>query len=114
MDFSLHVSDSFFEEDPNCKKYLEALQAMVARMDFSHHKYGLMGKKYPDSSHAIDSGRQRLWMYDGVGEAVDGKTGNTGNTENCLDAANFCVIEHILPSHQKATFKAQTSSQSPG
>ena len=87
---------------------------MVSRMDVSHHKYGLMGKKYPVEAHAIDSARVRQWMYDGVGEPVEGKEGNTGNIENLLDAANFNVIEAILPSHKKAFFKAQTSSESPG
>lgn len=114
MDFVIHVSDDFFIQDKDCPRFLNALQAMVARMDFSHHKYGVMGKKYPEHSHAIDGARQRSWMYDGIGDPVEGKHGNTGNTENCLDAANFYVIESILPSHPKANFKQQESHESPG
>lgn len=83
-------------------------------MDVSHYKYGVLGKKYPDRAHAIDSARQRMWMYDGVGEPVEGKKGNTGNTENCIDAANQLFIERILPSHPKAKFKAQETKDSPG
>jgi hypothetical protein len=80
--FAIEVSNKFYEEYPNCKPFLEALQKMVSRMGVSHHKYGLMGKKYPEEAHAIDSARVRQWMYDGVGEPVEGKKSNTGNTEN--------------------------------
>jgi hypothetical protein len=114
MEFTIHVSDQFYKGDPHCKDYLEALQELVQRMDFSFPKYGVMGKKYPHDAHAIDSGRQRLWMYDGIGDPVDGKRGNTGNTENCLDAANQLIIERIFPSHPKAHFKAQERTESPG
>lgn len=114
IEFVIKVTDAFYNEDSNCLIYLKALQEMASRMDVSHHKYGLMGLKYPEQAHAIDSARSRMWMYDGVGEPVERKPGNTGNTENCIDAANFLVIERILPSHSKAKFKAQTASASPG
>jgi hypothetical protein len=114
MEYIINITDSFFNEDPNAKRFLKALQMMVSRMDVSHHKYGLMGKKYPEKAHAIDSARQRMWMYDGKGDPVENKEGNTGNTENCLDAANFLVIEYLLPSHKKAKFKAQETKDSPG
>lgn len=103
MKFEITVPDQFAEEDGKLKDFLESLQLMVNRMAFSHFKYGNMEDKYPDSAHAVDSVYKRLSMY-----------GKSGNTEDVLDAANFCVIEHILPSHEKAHFRSQESKESPG
>lgn len=114
MEYTIFISEEFMKNDPDCIRYLGAIQAMVSRMDFSFHKYGLMARKYPGEAHAIESARQRSWMYDGVGEPVPGKLGNTGNVENCFDSANFYVIEGIFPSHPKAHFRAQESRESPG
>lgn len=38
----------------------------------------------------------------------------TGNTEYLMDAANFCMMEFMFPTHQQAHFKAEDSAASPG
>src|SRR5690348_10967484 len=103
MKYELEIEDKFLEEDPDAALFLRGIQQMLNRMAFSHFKYGPMRDKYPESASAIDSAERRHKMYE-----------ESGNTENCLDAANFYVIEYVRPSHRKAHFKAQTSEQSPG
>jgi hypothetical protein len=103
MKIELEVSDKILEEDPGLGDYLNSLQLMLNRMIVSHYKYGAMDNHYPDSAQAIDSAMKRLDMYK-----------KTGNTENCLDAANFLVIEHLFPSHEKSHFRAQSAAESPG
>jgi hypothetical protein len=103
MKFEITIPDQVTEEEPEMLKFLDALQLLVNRMAVSHFKYGNMSDKYPDSAHAIDSVYKRLSMY-----------GKSGNTEDCLDAANFCIIEYVLPSHEKAHFRAQSAKESPG
>jgi hypothetical protein len=89
--------------DSDMMKFLDGIKLMINRMVFSHYKYGNMGDKYPHSAKSIDSADKRIAMYK-----------ESGNTENLLDAANFCVIEHVLPSHEMHHFKAQGSHESPG
>lgn len=103
MKFEINIPDQVVSEDPTMLDYLQALQAMTDRMSVSHFKYGPVRDKYPDSASAIDSLNKRLVMYR-----------ESGNTENCLDAANFAVIERVRPSHPKAHFRAQDSHESPG
>ena len=84
-------------------EFLKNFQLMANRMAVSHHKYGILEAKYPDSAHAIDSAMQRIELYK-----------KTGNTEHVIDAANFLMIEHLFPSHKKAHFRATSSQESPG
>jgi hypothetical protein len=102
-EFTIEIPKQVLEDEPEMAEYLKALQLMVNRMVFSHFKYGAMSNKYPDSASAFAGAQKRLAMYE-----------NSGNTEDCLDAANFAVIEHLFPSHPKAHFRAQTSAESPG
>lgn len=39
---------------------------------------------------------------------------DTGNTEWLIDAANYCMIEFMHPSHDNAHFRATDSSESDG
>lgn len=113
MEITIKIPDQVYKEDPTYKKYFEGLQMMVNRMAVSHFKYG----RIDHNAGKIDemkSGRQRLWMYDGKGPRAGNKEGNTGNTENLLDAANFFLIEFTHPQHRKAEFRAQSASESPG
>lgn len=103
MEFKIKILDQAVKEDPDLLKFAAALQAMLDRMSMSHFRYGNMRDHYPHSAKPIDSARERMGMYD-----------RTGNTENCLDAANFLIIEHLLPSHPQAHFKAQRAEESPG
>jgi hypothetical protein len=91
------------DEEPEVKQYLEALQLMANRIAMSHFKYGNMSDQFPDSADAGKGAKKREEMYD-----------QTGNTENCLDAANYWVIEYLFPSHPKSHFRAQSSKESPG
>lgn len=42
------------------------------------------------------------------------KYAETGNTEFLVDAANFAMIEFMLPSHPNAFFEGTDDDQSPG
>lgn len=115
MEITIKIPDQVFAEDPTYAEYFVKIQEMVNRMAVSHFKYGRVDDNAKLASvDEVLSGRKRLWMYDGIGPSADGKKGNTGNTENLLDAANFFIIESIFPKHVKAHFAAQTSAQSPG
>lgn len=103
MEFTIYLNDQAVQEDPDLKKYAEALKLLANRMSVSHFKYGNMRDKYPTSAQAIDSMGPRLDAYM-----------ETGNTENLLDAANFAIIEHLFPSHGQAHFRSQESHESPG
>ena len=101
--FELTIPDQAIDEEPELKDYLAALQLMVNRMAMSHFKYGNMSDNFPDSANAAAGVAARMAMYC-----------ESGNTENCLDAANYAVIEYLFPSHKKAHFRAQAAHESPG
>lgn len=79
------------------------IQKMKDRMIVSFHKYGPIALGYPSKVDAIGSLRDRLRMY-----------ASTGNTEYLVDAANFAMIEFMLPRHPKAHFVGTDDSGSPG
>ena len=79
------------------------LEGMRNRMVVSRHKYGPIREAYPHRVNALESLELRLRKYR-----------QTGNTEFLIDAANFCMIEFMLPSREGAFFKATDSDQSPG
>ena len=79
------------------------LQGMLDRMAVSEHKYGLVSDAYPHKFSALDSLNQRLDRYI-----------ETGNTEFLIDAANFAMIEFMLPSAKGAHFEPTDSDGSPG
>jgi hypothetical protein len=79
------------------------VEKMKARMAMSFHKYGPIRDAYPHKVSALESLRKRLERYE-----------ETGNTEWLVDAANFAMIEFMLPSHRSAHFRPTDSSESPG
>ncbi len=83
-----------------CPKFVEG---MKQRMDLSYFKYGAVADAYPHKVNALESLRIRLDKY------MD-----TGNTEFLMDAANFAMIEFMLPSHPDAHYKPTDSDESPG
>lgn len=97
-EFILKVNEQAINEEPELEKYLQTLQLIVNRMMMSHFKYGRMMDKYPLSAKAVESAKQRTNYYK-----------DTGNTEGCLDAANFLLIEFLYPSHRKAKFQPKDS-----
>ena len=103
MKFEINIPDDTVLNEPELKDYLNALQQMTNRMAVSHYKYGNMSDKFPDSANAADGVAKRMAMY-----------AESGNTENCLDAANYAIIERLFPGHKKAHFRAQASHESPG
>lgn len=76
---------------------------MLDRMGISQIKYGNIRDAYPDKVNALDSMMLRVKRYQ-----------QTGNKEFLMDAANFLMIEFILPSIKDAYFKATDSRESPG
>jgi len=101
--FEITIPDQVVAEEPEILDYLAALQRMADRMATSHFKYGNMSDKFPDSANAAVGVTERMQMY-----------ADSGNTENCLDAANYAVIEFLFPAHEKVHFRAQSSHESPG
>jgi len=79
------------------------VQGMRDRMVVSYYKYGPIVKGFPAKVSAITSLTDRLREY-----------AKTGNTEFLIDAANFAMIEFILPAHPNAFFAGTDSDQSPG
>ena len=88
---------------PNTEFSSEFVQLMRNRMDMSYCKYGPVSDAFPSKVNALESLLQRLDKYI-----------ETGNTEWLVDAANFAMIEFMLPSHPKAHFRATDSYESPG
>lgn len=81
----------------------EFVHYMKNRMEMSYAKYGPIKAAYPHKINALDSAEKRIRLYQ-----------ETGNTEWLVDAANFLMIEFMLPSHVKAHFRATASHESPG
>jgi hypothetical protein len=79
------------------------IQGMLDRMCVSRFKYGPVKEAYPHKVSAISSLETRIALYK-----------QTGNTEYLMDAANFAMIEFMLPGHPKAHFKPTDSNESPG
>jgi hypothetical protein len=79
------------------------IQAMQDRMVVSYHKYGPVSQGFPHKVNALESAQQRLKEYH-----------KTGNTEFLVDAANFLMIEFMLPLHPDAHFTPTDSNSSPG
>lgn len=79
------------------------IQHMKDRMLVSFYKYGPVAEGYPHKVDAMGSLSERLRMY-----------AETGNTEYLVDAANFAMIEFMLPRHEGAFFKGTDDDGSPG
>lgn len=79
------------------------VRLMRNRMAVSFFKYGLLTDGFPHKVDAVSSMQARLDRY-----------AATGNTEWLVDAANFCMIEFMLPRHPRAHFEGTDDSASPG
>lgn len=79
------------------------IDGMVKRILTSHHKYGPANQVYPHQKRAIDNVHKRLLFYK-----------ETGNTEWLIDAANFCMLEYMFPSHPDSHYRPTDSDESPG
>jgi hypothetical protein len=132
---TMELPDTTYAAEPAMWDTLfDAMQKAVNRMAVGYAKYHL-DKNVPlmdDDADTVAFIRQRLAMYVGPTDTacdcdrVDGRHAptcflvvyrrklDTGNIENLLDVANGCFVEFIRPSHTKAHFKSQTSSDSPG
>ena len=81
----------------------EFVQKMKNAMEVSYYKYGTVSEAYPHKVDAVSSLMLRVAKYQ-----------ETGNSEYLVDAANFAMIEFMLPSHKEAHYKAEDSDKSPG
>ena len=90
------------EAAPDTEYNKDFIQAMLNRMAMAFFSYGAVRDKYPNSADALASLEKRLAKYR-----------ETGNTEWLIDAANFCMIEFMYPSHPKAHFRATERDESP-
>lgn len=79
------------------------VEGMRQRMIVSFYKYGPVADAYPHKVSAIASLTDRLRKY-----------AETKNTEFLIDAANFAMIEFMLPSVEGAFFAGTDDDQSPG
>lgn len=98
------------DQVPDTEVSIPFLQGMVNRMAMSYFKYGAI----PDAKGKFDfieSLYKRLQLY------IDGdldKEIKAGNTEWLIDAANFAMIEFMIPGHPGAYFEGTDSDKSPG
>lgn len=76
-------------------------QMMADRMAVSFCKYGAVKQNAPHPK-LLDNVIVRMEKYK-----------ETGNTEFLVDAANFCMIEFMFPSHKEAHFRATDSDEAP-
>lgn len=79
------------------------VEYMKNRMEVSFHKYGAIADAFPTKIDALKSAADRIEQYR-----------VTHNTEFLVDAANFLMIEFMLPGYHDAFFKGTDSSESPG
>lgn len=89
--------------DPDSQYSVPFIQGMVNRMLTSYHKYG----------HIKDAVEAGLDMRKQIDIRL-GKYDETGNTEWLIDAANYCMIEFMHPSHPDAHYRSTDSKESPG
>lgn len=90
--------------DPLSTEFSEQfVRGMKSRMLVSYHKYGPIASAYPHKINALHSLEQRLRKYK-----------ETKNTEYLIDAANFAMIEFMLPALDGAYFAGTDDSGSPG
>jgi hypothetical protein len=98
--FEFEIPDQAIKEDQDLLTWVDCIKRMAERMSMSHFKYGNMGDHYPHSAIPLTNGKKRIELYE-----------KSGNTEDMLDAANFCIIEAIFPAHSKRHFRARGSGE---
>lgn len=88
---------------PESEYSVPFLQGMINRMGVSYHKYGKVADNASNRTDSLKSMQLRLQKYK-----------ETGNTEFLIDAANFLMVEFMVPSVDNAYFKPTDSNESPG
>lgn len=88
---------------PQTQYSLQFLQGMITRMLTSYSKYGHIKDSVEKGMDPLAEVRARINKYRA-----------TGNTEWLIDAANYCMIEFMHPSHEEAHFRATDSNESDG
>ena len=96
------IKFNFPDSVPKDQIDTDFIQGMLNRMAFGFHNYGHARRKY-DRPQNVKNVRLRLKKYR-----------ETGNTEWLIDAANFAMMEFMVPAHPRAHFRATTSDESPG
>ena len=89
--------------DPSTQYSREFIQGMVSRTLMSYPKYGHIKDSVEKGMDPLAEVRARINKYR-----------STGNTEWLIDAANYCMIEFMHPSHEDAHFRPTDSSESDG
>jgi hypothetical protein len=75
------------------------VQGMIDRMAMSYHKYGRVQDGFPHKVDAIRTMKLKLEEYL-----------REGNTEKLIDAANYLMIEFMLPRLPNAHYKPTDGS----
>lgn len=91
------------EKVPNTEFSDRFVYLMRNRMEMSYHKYGPLKRAFPTLIDAIGTMEKYIELYK-----------QNGNTERLVDAANYLMIEFMLPRHPGAHFTATESKDSPG
>lgn len=94
---------TYFISEKNFKDVQRFLQGMLDRMAVSHHKYGPLTTKFPHKTTGVANAKRALDAYL-----------EDGNLEHMMDAANYCMIEFMHPSHVDAHFRSTDSDESLG
>lgn len=79
----------------------EFVKLMKNRMATSYHKYGSW-KSNRATVDCLANVQARIKVYQ-----------ETGNTEGLVDAANFLMMEFMIPLHPKAHFRSMSADESP-
>lgn len=87
---------------PSDQKDDQFIQGMLDRMSFGFHNYGHARRAHdrPDNLKNIDT---RITRYK-----------ESKNTEFLMDAANYCMMEFMVPSVEGAFFEPTSRDESPG
>lgn len=88
---------------PASQYSIEFLQGMVDRMLLGFRKYGHIKKSVDEGMDPEQEAHARIRKYH-----------QTGNTEWLIDAANYCMIEFMHPSHPDAHYRPTDSDESDG
>lgn len=88
---------------PSSQYSTEFLQGMVSRLLVGYPKYGPIKDSVDKGMDPLAEVYARLRKYR-----------ETGNTEWLIDAANYCMIEFMHPSHNNAHYRPTDSDESDG
>jgi hypothetical protein len=64
LDYIITVSEEALREDPDIKRYLEAMQLAVNRMMHSYFKHPYLSSRFPDNVNALGCLKARVAEYE--------------------------------------------------